>query len=59
MSNTYGTSRVEDPVITVRGVTTTEAFPMRRYLLRPTLPAMASIYAGDNHPDALHLGAEP
>lgn len=30
---------------------------MRRYLLRPMLPASASRYSGDDHPDAVHLGA--
>jgi GNAT superfamily N-acetyltransferase len=44
-------------VITVRAITAGEAFPMRRYLLRPMLPAMASRYPGDDHPEALHLGA--
>jgi ribosomal protein S18 acetylase RimI-like enzyme len=30
---------------------------MRRYLLRPMLPASASHFAGDDHPNAVHLGA--
>ena len=30
---------------------------MRRYLLRPTLPAAGSRYNGDDHPAAIHLGA--
>ena len=38
-------------------ITAMEAFPMRRYLLRPMLPAVASRFAGDDHPEALHLGA--
>lgn len=41
----------------LRPITAMEAFPMRRYLLRPMLPAVASRYAGDDHPEALHLGA--
>jgi predicted N-acetyltransferase YhbS len=41
----------------VRSITAAEAFPMRRYLLRPMLAANASHYAGDEHPDAIHLGA--
>jgi predicted N-acetyltransferase YhbS len=41
----------------LRPITAKEAFPMRRYLLRPMLPAVASRYAGDDHPEALHLGA--
>ena len=42
---------------TVRGITLAEAFPMRRYLLRPMLPALASHYTGDDHVGAIHLGA--
>jgi len=41
----------------IRPVTVSEAFPMRRYLLRPMLPAAASRYPGDDHPAAVHLGA--
>lgn len=44
-------------MITVRSIVVAEAFPLRRYLLRPMLPAAASRYSGDDHPDALHLGA--
>ncbi len=42
---------------TIRIITAAEAFPMRRYLLRPMLPGAASRYDGDDHPDAVHLGA--
>ncbi len=41
----------------IRIITPAEAFPMRRYLLRPMLAATASHYDGDDHPDAIHLGA--
>ena len=42
---------------TTRVISPAEAFPMRRYLLRPMLPARASRYAGDDLPGAIHLGA--
>jgi GNAT superfamily N-acetyltransferase len=42
---------------TIRVITPAEAFLMRRYLLRPMLPAHRSRYAGDDHPAAIHLGA--
>lgn len=41
----------------IRVITPTEAFPMRRYLLRPMLASQASRYFGDDLPGALHLGA--
>ena len=42
---------------TIRVITPAEAFPMRRYLLRPMLPASASRYSGDDQVGAIHLGA--
>jgi len=47
----------KDTVIGIRSITPAEAFPLRRYLLRPMLAARASRYAGDDLPGALHLGA--
>jgi len=41
----------------MRPITAREAFPMRRYLLRPMLAAAASRYDEDDHPEAIHLGA--
>jgi GNAT superfamily N-acetyltransferase len=43
--------------ISVRAINQAQAFPMRRLLLRPMLPASASRYAGDDRPGAIHLGA--
>ncbi len=47
----------EAPSIHIRSITPAEAFPLRRSLLRPMLPARASRYGGDDLPDAIHLGA--
>jgi predicted N-acetyltransferase YhbS len=41
----------------IRVITPAEAFPMRRYLLRPMLASQASQYPGDDLPGAVHLGA--
>jgi ribosomal protein S18 acetylase RimI-like enzyme len=41
----------------IRVITPAEAFPMRRYLLRPMLASQASRYPGDDLPGAVHLGA--
>ena len=43
--------------VTIRAIAAAEAFPMRRYLLRPMLAGQASRYPGDDLPDAVHLGA--
>jgi len=44
-----------DPEITA--VTVAEAFPLRRFVLRPMLATASSHYPGDDDPAALHLGA--
>ena len=44
-------------MISIRSITASEAFPMRRFLLRPMLAANASRYGEDDHPLAIHLGA--
>lgn len=46
-----------DPLGRIDRITPDQAFPLRRYLLRPMLPAAASRYPGDEDPAALHLGA--
>ena len=43
--------------VTIRSITANEAFPLRRKHLRPTLPAAASRFPGDDDPAALHFGA--
>jgi predicted N-acetyltransferase YhbS len=43
--------------VSIRVITPAEAFPMRRYLLRPMLASQASRYPGDDLPGAVHLGA--
>ena len=43
--------------VTIRSITANEAFPLRRKHLRPTLPAAASRFPGDEDPAALHFGA--
>lgn len=42
---------------TIRTIDVAETFPLRRHHLRPSLPEEASRYAGDEHPDSIHLGA--
>jgi GNAT superfamily N-acetyltransferase len=42
---------------TIRLISAVEAFPMRRYLLRPMLAGKASRYQGDDFPLSFHLGA--
>lgn len=42
---------------TIRLISAVEAFPMRRYLLRPMLAGNASRYQGDDLPHSVHLGA--
>lgn len=41
----------------IQPITVAEAFPLRRFVLRPMLPAISSHYAGDEDPAAIHLGA--
>lgn len=43
--------------VTIRSITANEPFPLRRKHLRPTLPAEASRFHGDDDPAALHFGA--
>jgi GNAT superfamily N-acetyltransferase len=49
----------EPPVVEpeIQVIPVTDALPLRRFVLRPMLPADASHYAGDDHPAAVHLGA--
>ncbi len=44
-------------MIAVRAVTAAETRPLRSALLRPGQPPEALVYAGDDHPQALHAGA--
>lgn len=43
--------------IEIQVIPVTDAFALRRFVLRPMLPAEASHYEGDEHPLAVHLGA--
>jgi GNAT superfamily N-acetyltransferase len=41
----------------IRPITAAEARPLRATVLRPAQPPEAVVYPGDDHPDALHVGA--
>src|SRR5690606_41849121 len=41
----------------VRPITAAETRPLRAAVLRPGQPPEALVYAGDEHPQALHVGA--
>lgn len=41
----------------IQVISVADAFPLRRYVLRPMLPAEASHYEGDDDSAAVHLGA--